>query len=353
MKTAIFLGAGASAAEGAPVQSKLFHEYFKSIHKKKYHTHGMEGELDTFFQWIFGIDTADPNLDSIQFPTFEEVLGILDLAIARNETFKEYDLINIAVNSNRIGFLRQYLVLLMAQVIKETLIKSKNLHVSLIEKLKELDILKDTMFITTNYDILIDNALGTSYPGISIDYGIDFTNFRREDDWRKPDANSIKLYKVHGSLNWLYCQTCNEMTLTPYEKGAMRLIEDISNARCDYCDSLMVPIIVPPTLFKDFSNAFLSTIWNKAERDLRNVGHLIFCGYSFPDADLHIKYLIKRIETNRKLPLHITIINNHNDKPDDITLSERERFERFLATSVDYTNYSFEEFASDPMICWK
>jgi hypothetical protein len=29
MTTAIFLGAGASASEGAPVQNKLFQDYFK------------------------------------------------------------------------------------------------------------------------------------------------------------------------------------------------------------------------------------------------------------------------------------------------------------------------------------
>ena len=31
MKTAIFLGAGASAAEGAPIQTNLFKDYFKLI----------------------------------------------------------------------------------------------------------------------------------------------------------------------------------------------------------------------------------------------------------------------------------------------------------------------------------
>ena len=31
MKTAIFLGAGASAAEGAPMQGDLFNEYFKAV----------------------------------------------------------------------------------------------------------------------------------------------------------------------------------------------------------------------------------------------------------------------------------------------------------------------------------
>lgn len=33
MKTAIFLGAGASASDGAPLQNKLFYEYFHRTHR--------------------------------------------------------------------------------------------------------------------------------------------------------------------------------------------------------------------------------------------------------------------------------------------------------------------------------
>ena len=36
MKIAIFLGAGASAAEHCPIQSQLFVEYFKSLTQKDY-----------------------------------------------------------------------------------------------------------------------------------------------------------------------------------------------------------------------------------------------------------------------------------------------------------------------------
>jgi len=48
MKYAVFLGAGASAAEGAPDQSHLFKEYFKSVREEPKHTE-MERELITFF----------------------------------------------------------------------------------------------------------------------------------------------------------------------------------------------------------------------------------------------------------------------------------------------------------------
>ncbi len=347
MKTAIFLGAGASASEGAPTQNTLFRDYFIKI--QGYHQQGdMERELATFFLSMFHIDVDNSDLMSISFPTFEEALGILDLAERRKETFKDFDLENIAVNSNRIRFIRQYLIMLMAKIIDEKLLASKGIHATLVDNLKSSNLLKDTVFVSTNYDILIDNALTALYPDIMLDYGVDFTNFNEPNGWIKPDDNATRLYKIHGSLNWLYCPTCNHLTLTPKEKGVIRLLTNPRDALCPDCESLIIPIIVPPTYFKDMSNVFLSTIWNKAEHALRNVDHIIFCGYSFPDADIHIKYLIKRIQTNRvRRNLKISVFNYHKGKKTAIINEEKERYSRFLGP-IKYQKKSFEEFANNP-----
>lgn len=103
------------------------------------------------------------------------------------------------------------------------------------------------------------------------------------------------------------------------------------------------------TFYKDLNNVFLSSIWNHTDVALRKVKHIIFCGYSFPDADIHIKYLLKRAQTNRNTPLKFTVINHHLSKlASDIQL-EKERFQRFLGRSVNYTAKSFEDFINDPI----
>ncbi len=81
----------------------------------------------------------------------------------------------------------------------------------------------------------------------------------------KPKEPLIKLYKIHGSLNWLYCPICNSVTLTPHEGGVMKLIENSSETKCLECGELTEPIIVPPTYFKNMSNIFLSNVWNETE----------------------------------------------------------------------------------------
>src|SRR5918912_768834 len=103
MKTAIFLGAGASAAEGAPVQGKLFHNYFADAEQQG--PAEMRLALTTFFRRVFNIDVSNLSAE-VNFPTFEEALGILDLAELRRETLRNFTL--EAGGPNSIRLLRQY-----------------------------------------------------------------------------------------------------------------------------------------------------------------------------------------------------------------------------------------------------
>jgi len=214
--------------------------------------------------------------------------------------------------------------------------------------------LREIVFVSTNYDILIDNALTEEHAhGTDLDYGVEFRNFDRPGDWSRPSLDSrVQLFKPHGSLNWLFCPTCNELEITPKEKGVVTRILSITNfskAACQHCGSIYTPLIVPPTFYKDMNNVFLSAIWNRTDITLRKVNHVIFCGYSFPDADIHIKYLLKRAQTNRNGRLIFTVFNHYPGKDPKEAERERYRYERFLGCEVEYTTKSFSEFAADPI----
>jgi hypothetical protein len=312
----------------------------------------MDRELATFFQLMFQIDVDHGDILKTSFPTFEEVLGLTDLAIMRKEAFRHFDIENRAVNSGRLRFIAQYLVFLVAKVLDSKLQGSAPVHRQLVTALRDANELTNVAFLSTNYDILIDNALTEQHDnGIDLDYGVEFRNFDRPGDWRRPSRDrSLALFKPHGSLNWLFCPTCNELELTPKEKSvATRLISDFVRAACPHCQTVYSPLIVPPTFYKDLNNAFLSCIWNRADVALRKTKHIIFCGYSFPDADIHIKYLLKRSQTNRHTPLKFTVINSRPGKKATDAQQERDRYKRFLGSGVDYTSKSFEEFAANPL----
>jgi len=57
-RTVIYLGAGASVAEGAPAQADLFREYFKSCRQRieRILDEQMDTDLAAYFQDYWGID---------------------------------------------------------------------------------------------------------------------------------------------------------------------------------------------------------------------------------------------------------------------------------------------------------
>ena len=353
MNITIFLGAGASAAENLPIQNELFSQYFKYILPQNKNAK-MNKELSKFFKDLFFIDVENQDVEKINFPTFEEVLGVLDLAEQKRESFKNYKSESYNDNNTSISYIRQSLIMLTAYALNNATRDSNSYHQLLLSNLVKEDLLKDTTFISANYDIHIDNAIANLYDEksfpVMLNYGIDFANFNlSKNSWQRPIDPMVNLYKIHGSLNWLYCPICNSITITPYEGGVMRIIENIKQAKCLNCGELTVPIIVPPTYFKNMSNVFLSTVWNKSERALRESDVLVFCGYSFPEADMHIKYLLKRVQTSRlKDNLKVIVVNNHSKKKHSLREKEKNRYERFLGKDVIYTEFSFEEFADDP-----
>ncbi|HKP36596.1 MAG TPA: SIR2 family protein [Pyrinomonadaceae bacterium] len=361
MTTAIFLGAGASAAEGAPIQSALFKQYFASPNVQK--ESPMYRDLAQFFESVFGINLAKPIAD-ITFPTFEEALGILDLAEARKESLRGFSVgapptgVQLPPHANRVQLLRLDLILVMAKAIDEGLRRKRKPglngkagpHQVLVKNLKKLALINDTIFISTNYDLCIDEALANSQE-YERDYAVDFDE-SGAIPIISPQAITVRLFKLHGSLNWLYCPVCNNVKRFGTKAALSLAYQGRTINQCGFCDSILSPVIVPPTFYKDMSRVFLSSIWNKAEDALREVDHVIFCGYSLPDADMHIKYLLKRMQTNRTDPesVRFTLVNHHKTPPKkkkDADIEEQ-RYLRFLGKRVKDTRSSFEKFAKDP-----
>jgi NAD-dependent SIR2 family protein deacetylase len=357
-KTAIFLGAGASTAEGAPLQKDLFKAYFGSDSIDRRST--IYKRVSNFFHEIFDVDWSKP-INAIKFPTFEEALGILDLSEMRRESFRAFEdsgalpdmkqVQSIQGNSSaEPQLIRLYLILIMAKAINDGLRKKEKRqfpHQKLINNLETKRLLNKTIFVSTNYDLLIDLALQWQ-----IDYGVEFSGAHKFGSLRAVE-NAVPIFKLHGSLNWLYCPVCNNLNSWESKAVLSLMKPDRPITRCGFCASVMSPVIVPPTFYKDMSRVFLSSIWNRAENALREVDHVIFCGYSCPDADKHVKYLLKRMQTNRSKSdkVKFTLINHHFEptvKSEEQAANEAERFKRFFGDRVNDTRKSFQDFAEAP-----
>ena len=355
-KTVIFLGAGASAAEGAPVQANLFREYFTSYRRRPEGTvfEEMDGELATYFLCFWGINVDDPNLDlaHTEFPTFEEALGLLEIAESRAEFFKDFS--GLYPERTRGREMRSHLVNLIGRILHEKLETSLGHHTVLVSSIKEAGLLPSTTFIGLNYDILIDRAI-ISETGSDPDYGVTVEpEDRQAYGPAEGGGQHTKLLKLHGSLNWLLCPTCNVLFFDRYERAAVHLPEHVHRLSCPRCQEPRVPLIVPPTFFKVMSCHFLQCIWRQAEERLKEADRIIFCGYSFPDADVHLKYLLKRAEMNRPGGIQeapkVFIVNEHAGKRRSARRQECQRYQRFFRNKglVHWTKLSFEDFALHP-----
>lgn len=348
--TMVVLGAGASAADGAPIQTHLFREFFKHCRAKVPNgaTHEWNRELATFFFQFFGIDVDKDDLDAVAFPTFEEILGILEIADSQGESFR--DLLGphlIKNGTSQLWHIHDVLVFSIAEILHEKLNYGRSTHDRLIRSLKDTGRLKRTAFTTFNYDILIDNALLDAVGERHFDYGVAFVNQNR-----RPYSDAVLLYKLHGSLNWLTCSTCRNLQITPRQKGIMKLKWEPHEAVCKRCSTPRSPVIIPPTFFKVLSNLHLRQIWDSAERACLRAKKLVFCGYSFPDADIHVRYLLKRVERLRESTPEVFVVNNHAAKSPEAAKDEAARYRRFVINkdAVHFTDVSFEEFAEDPTV---
>lgn len=82
---------------------------------------------------------------------------------------------------------------------------------------------------------------------------------------------NIKLYKLHGSLNFPQSKNNNEWSM----------VKSVENAK-----------IIPP-VFNKADSTFASPIWKSALNELRNCKNLIVCGYSLPTSDTYMQYFLK------------------------------------------------------------
>lgn len=306
-RTVIFLGAGASAADKAPVQSQVLAEYVKAIHDEHFNKRkgvkDYENILREFFDRYYGIDIFQRE-SSVDYPPFEEILGILEVEMTEVATEDKEALERI---KEGIIYALEIAIEYSMECNEDCAIGRRH-HDKLVKSLKEKGLLGDVSFISLNYDTLIDSAI--THVGCSIDYGF----YTGNEDTKK----SVQLYKLHGSLNW-------------------RKVEDDKN-----------PIIIPPTYFKIFPKD-LKTVWEKAFKKLMEAEQIIFCGYSLPDADLSVKVLLKRMELLRgeNLP-KIKVCNYFNDKSVCDNTIEKRRFDSFFKSETAYELVSFEQFVKNP-----
>ena len=190
---------------------------------------------------------------------------------------------------------------------------------------------RDTTIITTNYDLCIESAITSgryTYEAIA----------PQNDESEESDYGVVRVLKLHGSLNWYACLSCDRYVAADIESidrafqtGLYPVI-----AMCQTCQATSQQLIVPPITQKYQIHPRLLDIRQAAEQALSLAKVIIVVGYSFTENDEYILRMVSRaVEAD---PDKDVLILDTDNAP-------ARRFRQFVGTHA--RNFDFEKRVRD------
>ena len=307
-KTVYFVGAGATrdTASNAPVNKDLLNKALKD-----FETTDEARCLMRFIDALFH-SRENPPIDN-------QIWNLLDYIIQQKKSASE------KFNYESIINLRKCLINLVIKEFQKSLADiGVNVYESFIGKIKDTR----AAIISTNYDIMLDSPLSRV---VGLNYGTKMRNmvsggFDSRCNLKRPTQDGtgdilnrgrIPLLKIHGSLNWLYCSKCDEVDITA-DKGVLRTLSEDYYCHNPHCTNNYEPLLITPTMFKNYENRFIKETWDCAEKELIGAENLVFIGYALKEEDYQIRCLLMKALLNKKKPYKkITIIEKKAEGNED------------------------------------
>ncbi len=254
--TVYFLGAGASADAGVPVTGQLLSKIIQRSQRKRRSLHRFISDLGFL-----------PRQDGANRPPIVDVISMLDTCIRENRPLDDIytveklrklrneltvELAEVIQHSSRKGALKVYLPsgaddqpgaknrTIPAYYRRFALkLNYRNRRPSAPQYRANQRLPPADTIITSNYDTNIDLALyeivyaeDTGYQRgegriTDIYLGTEFRDpYTDEDAFSEPER-AIDLFKLHGSLNWLYCPRCHRIYVAAFGYSVSFLYDTI------------------------------------------------------------------------------------------------------------------------------
>jgi len=131
------------------------------------------------------------------------------------------------------------------------------------------------------------------------------------------------VFKMHGSLNWVFktsnvypsrdfiragraLEIWNNTAPTPWTEGVIMPTKSGRGRSRWY----LWPLVVPPIYEKQgFIHGRLRDVWDMARDALLDADRVVFWGYSFPPADVHARYFFQSMAQTNAAVRAPTLIN--------------------------------------------
>jgi hypothetical protein len=365
----IILGAGATKACGGPLTDEILPAALNGEIEDDLRSVKLEDREEllyltwNFMTKCFNVPETRP-VKKEDCPNLPMILSMLRRSIELGQPIGDWQGDDLVKAKRAI----EYAVFSVIEAALRKIHRNAQLHKSLLEPLYQNGI--EPVVVSLNYDVIVDNTmfgLSERFPLSAIpDYGVDIST---------PQYLSVKsrgvygrLYKIHGSLNWLYCEKCSRLDLFVsegqnglrtskaldelYHEAPFKEAYSCRGTRCrnhPNCDGFVSPVLITPTYVKDYQNPHIKRVWQEAEKAMKNADKAIIIGYSLPNDDVEIGLLLKRglNHLDRKQITVIEYVDKDIKKsPAKRTLIEKhptgQRFRSLFGSGLDWHTTGFE-----------
>lgn len=251
-----FLGAGASHAGGLPVLKE---------------TLSFMLECPEIYNFLVKIFNVQKDQGKELLPSLDDVYSLIDFALFHDQNlgpFRQEELRSVRKKLN-LSICR-----LFAQDSKQIdYQKAVKMYTTFAQQLSW----DTSVVLSLNWDTALDFCL-EKIMGWPLDYGVG-----------EKQKKSYPLLKLHGSINWAWCDSCSQMTVVGYR------FADWIRASCSVCgDRALHPMLIGPTTFPRHHYIPVEQIWQQALQYILRAKRLYFIGWSLDSIDLGALALVKR-----------------------------------------------------------
>ena len=197
-----------------------------------------------------------------------------------------------------------------------TIPDDRRFHSTLLEPLYRNNI--EPAVVSLNYDVIVDNAMFALADAYRDGYPPDYRTTIETDLYNQFCHRGTfgLLLKIHGSLNWMYCERCERLDLFVSEGmknveprlRTGKALDDLYDhvpfddayscqgtpCRNADCDGFVTPVLITPTYVKDYENPHIADVWKEAEAAMQAADRAVIIGYSLPTDDVEVAMLFKR-----------------------------------------------------------
>jgi NAD-dependent SIR2 family protein deacetylase len=326
-KTVFIVGAGFSKNAGLPLQSEFTGLFLKAVAHKKGLSRFLMPPLAEFVERAFGFRLGQD--DPCLYPDLEDVFTMLDLSANTGHS------LGIKYPPNELRKIRRVLLSRIIRMLNKAYLDGRRNpspeRALLLDFLRGIDV-KKHQFVSLNWDLVIEGCLEELKAPFLPYYSSEIDPVKLDRQYHlvrsNPDPDGLTIAKMHGSINWLYCDCCRRaywMAAAEVARLAIQVlksneVKDIypkrvsHRLRCPSCEMDLGVRLATFSYQKSLKVPIFESAWLEAEKTLRRATKWVFIGYSLPAADFEFKYLLKRVALSRKIHPKIVVVTKEPDR---------------------------------------